>query len=370
MFRRLISMMLAALLLLTGSAPAMAEFTNAERIAPDEPIVTDAEYFHITVTYDSENDVSRYAVAVKDGAPVTAQDLLFTLYVYLDPSCTAETDLAEQSVSGLRSYRLQLTPQQIDEGLRIMKAIEEAGPDHVPDKADGWSAEIQKTYWQLADARARAGDAEFPVLAQQIVDFCTARLTPGSKGALGFTAEEILADDALKTAYTFSQWGYARFKDGILTAVRSGNAWNLAAGEAPGIADFAAELKLIYGGDFYACWSMECPDPAAYAPVLPELEDPFLLACYSGAGSTISSISGIALLDERTVEISLGGIDMRSDHALLSVPMLTLSACGEASLWNPEAGLYGHPFGDVSAVDMSSGVKLYSSAAEAHFSMN
>lgn len=362
MLKRLLSLMLAALLLLTGSVPAMAEFTNAERVAPDEPIVTDAEYFHITVTYDSENDRSLYSISVKDGAPVTAQDLLFTWYVYLDPGYAGETDLASQAIEGLQSYRLQLTQSQIDEGLRVMAAIEEAGPDHVWSEADGWSEKLHVAYWQLANARAEAGEAEFPALAQQIVDFCAARLTAAPKDALGFTAEEILAGDALKVAYAMSQWGYARYKDGALTAVRSGKAWELSGGALPAVDDFAAELKLIYDGDFAACWSMECPDPSVYAPALPEIEVPFLRAYFAGAFTPVSCVSGISLVDERTVEISLKGIDMRSDRALLGIPMLSLDACGDTSLWNPDEGLYGHPFGDVSAIDTKGGALLYESA--------
>lgn len=364
MLHKLLLFALSALLLLSGTALASVEIKTAEHIAPEEPIVTHAQRFTVTAVYDEAADCTRYAIAIApdacfaDGTPFTAQDLLFTWYVYLDPAFEGELPLTGLSIDGLRSYRLQLTDAQLDEGLRIMDGIRQAGADHVWTEADAWTKEAQDAYWALVRARDDAAAAEFPVLAGQIVGFCTSLLDAGSGSLPGFSASEILADEGLAVANAMVQWGYARLDDGVLTAPRTGKVWRLNSGEAPSADDFAAELKSAYKGDFHACWSTECPDMSAYSPLLPSVEDPFLLALYPNGAVSVPSVSGIVCVDDRTVEVTLSGIDMRSDSLLLGIHMLSLASDGDSALWNPAQGVYGHAFGVLSAVDLD-GELLY-----------
>lgn len=365
MFRKLFAMAMAALMMLTGTAAMADPFEELQPVAPEEPIETDAENVRIVATYDSETGRSTYRLTLKDGAAfadgtaITAQDLIFTYYYYLDPGYDGQTSLDGLEIPGLASYRMQCAPERLEQLLETMTAIAAAGEDHVWSESDGWSEALQETYWSLyADYRA-AADAQFPVLAQMLVDYYSANIPSG--GALGYTAEEIAASDDLKVAYTMVTWGYATYSEdaGELITTRSRRVWNIADGLLPNVDDFGAELSLVYDGDLAVCWATECPDPSAAVPELPDVETEFLRAAIGDALDEVGSIDGIRMIDDATVEVDLEGINVSSAGALFGIDVFSLSACGDASQWDPDAGLYGHPFGDVSGVQAEGGVRIY-----------
>ncbi|MBQ8545493.1 MAG: hypothetical protein IJ437_00955 [Clostridia bacterium] len=75
---------------------------------------------HATVTkdfeisdYDKKNDETVYTFVLKngikysDGEPLTMEDVLFNLYVYLDPSYTGSSTIYSTKIKGLTEYRTQ-----------------------------------------------------------------------------------------------------------------------------------------------------------------------------------------------------------------------------------------------------------------------
>ena len=202
------------MLALTGGLCAFADpFEPLTPVIPDAPIETDAEQVTIVASYDPESDLSTYVLTLKDaaafadGTPVTAQDVLFTYYYYLDPDYSGGVDLASLGIPGVEPYRLQCSAERIESLSETMSAIEAAGADHAWSEADGWSEELQETYWRLTDDYRAVADAQFPVLAQALVDTYAANIP--AAGALGYTAEEIAANDDLRAAYAMVTWGYA-----------------------------------------------------------------------------------------------------------------------------------------------------------------
>ena len=131
------------------------------------------------------------------------------------------------------------------------------------------------------------------------------------------------------------------------TATRT--VWAIGDGIVPTINDFVNELKAVYGNDLAACWAIE--NPGNYEPVLPEVEQPFIEAYIGGELDAIPSVTGICINEEGLFEVTLNGIRMSEAHELFSINLLSLNACGDMSLWDPEAGSYGHPFGDVGAIE-------------------
>ena len=79
------------------------------------------------------------------------------------------------------------------------------------------------------------------------------------------------------------------------------------------------------------------------------------------------SYNSYVLLDEQTLQVDLSAMDVGSSGALFGIPVLSLEAAGDAQQWDPDAGLYGHPFGDVSGVDTQGGVTLYVSDSDTLF---
>lgn len=345
MLKRILALLLA-LVLSAGLLTATAEFSFFENEIPDEPIETDSEWLHVVAAYDVATDQTRYTAQLKDGSGLTAQDVLFSLYYYLDPGCIQPSALSEMAIVGLNSYRTQIAQERYDAALIAMEDIRMAGRGHAWSEGDSWTQEQQSAYWALVDEHAAATEAEFPVCAQRIVDSCNVNWLALD----GWTVEQLQADAGLQIANAMVQWGYAAYEeDGSIIAIHSETVWNLKDGYAPSLNDFVAELKLAYDGDLAACWAIEAADD--YEPQLPDIPQHFVLAFCADTTDVVPSISGIRMVDEQTVEIDVAGIDMRSEYELFGLPMLKLSDYGDAAQWSPETGLYGHPFGDVSAID-------------------
>lgn len=364
MIRKLFLMTLSALLLLTGMPMSLAQGDLVvENVPPEEPIVTEGEHIRVTAEYDPDAGFTRYTAELtgsptfSDGTPMTAQDLIFSLYVYLDPGYTGEIPMHDVDIVGLESYRRQVSEERLSAACTAMENIIEAGAEHAWSEDDGWTEEQQTFYWDLHAQYAAACEGEFTACAQAIVDYCCAMLETDARGAFGLTSAEISADEGLRTAYAMLQWGYATADGSALTAKRSGTVWNLDS-VRPSAADFANELILAYNGDLAACWAIEAT--GTYEPALPELNVPeaFLAHLIGEERDGILSISGIRMVDETTLEIEVEGVDMRSAGALFCQPVLSTAADGDEAQWNPEAGLYGHPFGDVSGVRFSDGPGL------------
>ena len=358
MLRKLFSLMMSSLMLLCGIMPAMAESFEVRKEAPSEPIETDAEFVHISCAYDAASNRSVYTLTLKDGAPVTARDLLFTYYVYLDPGYSGDTALSDMAIPGARSYRMQYDQERLNAALEQLAAIRDAGEDHVWSESDGWTAETQDAWWTLYDEYLAACAEGFPALAQEIVDYCIANV----RDALDHTAEEITASENLKVAFSMVQWGHASYENGRLTTKHSRTVWDVVSGILPTLEDYAEELRQVYAGDLARAWSIECPNSNAVMPKLPDVESAFIAAVLGDEHDEVTSIEGIRLIDDVTIEIALEDIDMRSDGVLFGMPVFRLAECGDEAQWSPESGQYGHPFGDVSAVDLSRGTVVYQSA--------
>ena len=88
------------------------DYVNGEVIVAcgDEHAVAVKDY---DVVYDSTTDKTTYTFVIKngitfsDGQPLTIEDVLFNLYVYLDPVYTGSSTMYSTDILGLRDYRTQ-----------------------------------------------------------------------------------------------------------------------------------------------------------------------------------------------------------------------------------------------------------------------
>lgn len=359
MFRKLLLLTLTALLMLTGIPFACAEddFSDdliIENVPPEEPVVTEGEFIRVTADYQVDGDLTHYTAQLindptfPDGSALTAKDLLFSLYVYIDPACplSAPGD-ALSGIPGLESYQRQVSAEHLKAAAESMSAIRAAGADHVWTESDDWTDTLQTAYWQLYSEYLTACEAEFPRCAQAIVDSCAAMLESDARGAFDRSSAEIAADEGLCVAYAMQQWGYASSVGNVLTAKHSGTTWSLDSAK-PTVQDFADELSLAYDGDLGACWAIE--SCGTYSPTLPDLEQQFTDILLGETKDSVPSVSGIRMTGEDTLEIDLTGIDTHSAGRLFGQPVLSLEQLGDAEQWSPEDGQYGHTFGDLSAL--------------------
>lgn len=356
MLRKRLLMTLAMLLVISVLPIGWAEEDINEdliidTVAPEEPVITEGEFIRVTAEYLAGENITRHTAELinnptfSDGSPLTAQDLLFSLYVYLDPGYPL-FNIYRYLIPGVESYEKQISPERLTEANEIFTAIEAAGEDHVWSESDDWTQEHQNAYLALCKEYSAACEAEFPQCAQAIVDACMDMLTTDMRGAFGRGSDEIAIDENLHVAYAMLQWGYADADGSILTARYSGAVWNLEE-QQPTVNDFASELSLAYRGDLSACWAIETT--GTYEPALPNVKEQFIADYLGDQKDSVTSISGIRLIDESTIQVDLEGIDMHGSPFNLRV--LSLSAVGDLEKWSPETGLYGHDFGDVSDIE-------------------
>ena len=72
------------------------------------------------VEYDEATDTTKYTARLRvgmkfsDGEPVTADDIIFTYYTFLDPSYVGSTTLSSYDIVGLKDYQTQTTSEVYD----------------------------------------------------------------------------------------------------------------------------------------------------------------------------------------------------------------------------------------------------------------
>ncbi|HPT78231.1 MAG TPA: ABC transporter substrate-binding protein [Candidatus Atribacteria bacterium] len=167
--------------------------------------------------------VLKKGITFSDGKPVTAKDVLFSMYVLSDPMYDGSSTFYTMKIQGINEYRLQTSADV----LKMVDAILEAGittgddGSMVINPANGATKEQQEKFWSYLDAAGQK-------FAQEIVDYCLANYSKyiGSDYFPGFTADQVNADTDLQVAFGMCLWGFGEVADGVLTD-NMGNTYDL-----------------------------------------------------------------------------------------------------------------------------------------------
>ena len=172
--------------------------------------------------------ILKNGITFSDGEPVTAKDVLFSIYTLCDPLYDGSSTFYSMDVQGLSEYRLQTSA----EALAVADAIVDAGIYTADDgslaypAADGATAEQQAAFWAYLD---QAGEK----FAQEIIDYVMNNYNVDDYVQAYFspdlTAEDIKASDTLTVAYGMRMWGFGSYdsETGIFTDAL-GNTYDLA----------------------------------------------------------------------------------------------------------------------------------------------
>lgn len=189
--------------------------------------------------------VLKNGITFSDGTPVTAKDVLFTIYTLCDPMYDGASTFYSMNIQGLSEYRLQTSA----EALAGADAIIAAGLTTNADgtiaypAADGATAEQQAAFWAYLD---QAGEQ----FAQDIVDYVAANY--GSDDYVtgyfspDLTAEAVKASPFLTVAFGMGMWGYGAYADGKFTD-KLGNVYDETTGLT--VADYWKNILTTYGYD-------------------------------------------------------------------------------------------------------------------------
>ncbi|NLB91777.1 MAG: hypothetical protein GX786_11240, partial [Clostridiales bacterium] len=301
----------------------------------------------LKVEYDQEKDITTYTTKLRDdlkfsdGEPVTADDLIFTYYVYLDPGYVGSTTMNSYPIIGLDSYVTQVPQELYDNFTKVFDGIYEAKADHEWAEGDEWTKEQQESVWA-------AMEAEWKKDLQGIVDYVVTNYAEMAED-IGKTAEEVVADADLQAALTMFAWNFGKYEDGKLTGGEK--TWDLAAGEKPTFDEFYEVVYNLYEGDAVKYWDTEKVDnddvhgtvKAAFVKEEASKDE--------AASAGVPNIAGIEKVDDYTVTVKTKGYEAPAIYSILGIAVAPKHYYGDPEQYDYDNNQFGHPFGDLSVVE-------------------
>lgn len=245
-----------------------------------------------TVDYDF---TLREDIKFSDGEPVTIDDVIFSMYVFCDPTYDGSTTLFTQPIKGMQEYRSGMDT--------LFNLLVKAGRDNAD--FSKWDEATQTAFWADLD---QAGAA----FAQEIVDYCV---------SMGYGA------DSSDVATAAGAWGY-----------------NGLAADATA-ADFFAMMCEAYGWDLASLNGTESAGSSLFD----------LMTGYSNytkgvqTGESAPNIAGIVKTGKNTLRVTTTEINATVIYQL-GVAIAPMHYYGDKSLYNYEANQFGFPKGDLSSV--------------------
>ena len=246
-----------------------------------------------TVTYDIK---LREDLKFSDGEPVTIDDVIFSMYVFLDPTYDGSVTMYSTPIVGLDEYRSSMTT--------LSKLIAEAGEDNTDNTK--FTAEQQKAFWDAVND----GGVKF---AQEIIDNCVES---------GAAAD---ANDAAGAAA----------------------AWNL--GELPAGATAKDMFELI-GANYD--WNFSAMEAETAGTALSDLipEDVYAYSTTGvNVGDAVASVAGIVKTGDYSMTLTTTELSTTMIYQL-QMPIAPLHYYGDESLYDYDNNSFGFAKGDLSSV--------------------
>lgn len=250
-----------------------------------------------TVYYDIQ---LREDITFSDGTPMTIDDVIFSMYVYCDPTYDGSSTLFSQPIEGIESYRSGMETRYN----LILKAGREGGYT----ETEFYTEEQYNAFWTALDA---AGEA----FAQEIVDYC------------------IAAGYGTDVTTSAAAWGY----EGLA--------------EDATVADFFAAIVEKYGYDLSdEGINLETAGTSITSFLTERLSevDSTLMAGVQ-TGESADSISGIQKIDEYNVRVVFSEVSASGIYQF-GFAIAPMHYYGDASLYDYENNMFGFNKGDLSSV--------------------
>ena len=301
------------------------------------------------VEYDEASDTTKYTATLRvgmkfsDGKSVTADDLIFSYYTFLDPTYVGSTTLSSFDIVGLDDYRTQTTSEVFDKYAAIAEAILAAGSDHVWAATDTWTQEQQEDYWTRFNNIWT--DSVVSIVAYVNANY----LADYGEAVMGLTPEVIAENEGTKIAFGMALWGFGGMEDDQFVAAPSGNTFDLIT-TFPTIEDYYNETYAAYEGDLAAFGSVEPVD--APADLVGVLNSSFIGLWgpkdESMGGEGVPNIAGIVKVDDYTVEVTVKGFSAPAVYSILGIQVSPLHYYGDVAKYDYANNMFGFDFGDLS----------------------
>ena len=253
----------------------------------------------LTITTNADGSVDydfdlREDIKFSDGKNLTADDVIFSMYVLCDPTYDGSSTLFAQPIKGMEDYRSGMA--------QLVDLLLEAGPDNTDYKY--WDEATQKAFWDEVEATG-------PKFAQTIVDYCINN---------GYNAP----DDPIEACA--ANWGF-ELKDGAT------------------VEDFWAALKEAYDGDVKSISDVENAGSSLFS--LMENYDTYAKGVETGASAP--NIEGIQKTGKYSLRVTLTETDATAIYQL-GIPIAPLHYYGDTKKFDVDKNMFGFDKGDLSTV--------------------
>ena len=241
-----------------------------------------------TVTYDIK---LRDDLKFSDGEPVTIDDVIFSMYVFLDPTYDGSVTMYSTPIVGLEEYRNSMST--------LSKLIAEAGEDNTD--YTNFTEEQQKAFWDAVND----GGVKF---AQEIVDY-------------------MMANGATDVTSAAAGWGF----------------------DLPNGADAKAFFLAI--GEQYD-WSFSAMEAESAGSALSELipEDVYAYSTTGvNVGNAVANVAGIVKTGDYSMTLTTSELSTTMIYQL-QMPIAPLHYYGDESLYDYDNNSFGFVKGDLSGV--------------------
>lgn len=269
-----------------------------------------------TVVY---NITMRDDVKFSDGEPMTIDDVIFSMYVFLDPTYDGSSTLYASPIQGLAEYRSNMSP--------LADVINAAGEDNTD--YTYFTADQQAKYWDVYNNQAG------PAFAQEIVDYCVANY--------GSYLESFGNNEV---ALGMGMWGFGEMDDDGNFVSSDGVSYDLK-DNCPTAEDYWTAIVNAYDGDIATATETETA-----GSTLEQLTSNILGADYQvgvATGESAPNISGIQKTGDYSMTVTLTEFDATSiyDYTFSVAPM---HYYGDKALYDYDNNMFGFNKGDLSIV--------------------
>lgn len=198
--------------------------------APEAGIDVPSYAYDFTQEISDDNSTSTYTFILKnkltfsDGQPMSAKDVLFSMYVLSDPMYDGSSTFYTMNIQGINEYRLQTSSDVLKTVDAILEAGIQPGDDGsmVINPANGVTAEQQEKFWSYLD-EAGAG------FAQEIIDYVNTNYTSYIESYFApYTPDQVAANANMQAAFGMVLWGFGEVDEAGAFIDSLGNKYDLA----------------------------------------------------------------------------------------------------------------------------------------------
>ncbi len=198
--------------------------------APEAGIDAPSYAYDFTQEISADDSTSTYTFVLKnkltfsDGEPITAKDVLFSMYVLSDPMYDGSSTFYTMNIQGINEYRLQTSADVLEKVDAILEAGIQPGDDGsmVINPADGVTVEEQEKFWTYLD-EAGAG------FAQEIIDYVNTNYPAYIESYFApYTPDQVSASSNMQAAFGMVMWGFGELDEAGAFIDSLGNKYDLA----------------------------------------------------------------------------------------------------------------------------------------------